>query len=552
MLKTHIAKVILCIMLVVMLTTALATSAIAATPVDVDFVKSYMRNGEFVAQYSISCIYGGTFKADLIDQDSNPVISWPETEIETLHGAEPAIKSFAFNPTHAELGDYQLIVTVQNANGQLASTSTKVTVASTQSGKQYIKDYTFLPLAKTDLPAADSSSYTTGVYRLSSGSDNSGLLVIKRLDEGRYVFEIRSSTDTGELRMAGILSDNMAKTEDGYTLTFSPYADGIRVSGDDRFSGSYSPHDSVADVGKEAALACAVELYPPTTNSSVGELVDGWFWSVTIDDRELLVAKDLSTIYEDKLLIKGNCASMLSSEMLITESLSDNVFATINGIVQDQPEADAYYAPYVSVLPERYAALVGEEIEIIADVPAGIEHSLEATSSDRGVVSYANGKLTMLSKGSVTIIGTITVDGNQREFTFDITSKEPEVLFAQTPAFLPLNERTEIKAVTIGATAPVTITSSDSNILEVEGMIVEGKKDDFVTITATSGELATSYDMAVGTVRLYEDLMGEVEEGGFSWAGFFIGSGLATIVALSFFLHRVNRAMGVDPNKPRR
>jgi hypothetical protein len=318
------------------------------------------------------------------------------------------------------------------------------------------------------------------------------------------------------------------------------------------FDGLYKPVTASTDVGREAAAQFADTVLGAKTDGT-SELLDGWFWPVTAGDRSLLVARDLSAVYENGTLVWGSPDSMLQGDKLISEfGEGAGTYVEPAEGTNGQSAEEPYYTPLVKVYPERQAVLAGETVKIIVEVPGGLPYELTAVPSDRGIVTYQDGGLTASAPGNFTVKGSVTVDGASKEYSFDLVVLEPHIAFTSVPPTLGKKASQQLSAVVVGGSGEITFSLPDDSIARLVNDWIEGKADGVVTLTATAGSLSTTADIAVGTTKLYTDEAEETppEEEGFhfSWPAFFVGCGIAVTTVLMYFLRKHNRDMGINPD----
>ncbi len=545
-------KRIFALLAAAILTFGLGLTGYAANGVGVQFVKSYMRGGQLCMQFSISCLYSGTYQAELIDEGGNPVAAWAGQPVETKQGEADVTGTFIWNPAPAPEGRYTMIVTTKNIYGQTSAIAVPI-VRGVQAttGTPAIYDY-LGGIASAPKNTQPNPVYTSGVYLLEgSTKDGSGLLTVAAAHTGDYVFELRSITADGEVRMTGRIYGGRFEA-DGQSADFAVTEEGIAITDSGRFDGLYKPVTVSVDVGREAAAQFAGAILG-TKASQGGEMVDGWFWPVTAGDRSLFVARDLSAIYENSTRVWGSPDSMLSGDKLISDfGDSADVYVESEDGKNSQPAEEAYYTPLVKVYPERQAVLSGDTVKIIVEVPGSLPYELTAVPSDRGLVTYQDGSLTTSAPGAFTIKGNVTVDGTTKEYSFDLMVLEPHIAFTAVPSTLAKKFSYQLSAVVVGGSGEISYSLSDDGIAHLVDGWIEGTTDGVVTLTATAGDMTATADVAVGTTKLYTDEAEETpqEETGFhfSWPAFFVGSGIALTTVLVYFLRKHNRDMGINPD----
>lgn len=546
-------KRVIALLAAVILTLGLSLSGFAASGVNVNFVKSYMRGGQLSMQFSVSCLYSGTYSAELIDAAGSPVAAWAPQPVETKQGEEGITATFVWNPALAPEGRYTMIVTTVNIYGQTSAVSVPVVRGARATGEApAVYDY----LGGTALAPEDAGTnpeYAQGVYLLEgSTKDGSGLLTVAKAISGEYVFELRSVNSEKEVRMSGRIYGGQFEA-DGQSATFAPAEDGVTVSGSGLFDGLYKPVTASTDVGREAAAQFAGTVLGAKTDGT-SELLDGWFWPVTAGERNLLVARDLSAVYENGTRVWGSPDSMLQGDKLISQfGDGAGIYVESAGGTNGQPSEEPYYTPLLKVYPERGAILAGETVKIAVEVPGGLPYELTAVPSDRGIVTYQDGSLTASAPGEFTVKGSLTVDGVSKEYSFDLVVLSPHIAFISVPPTLGKKSSQQLSAVVVGGSGEISYSLSDDSIARlVEGGWIEGTSDGVVTLTAAAGSLSATADIAVGTTKLYTDEAEETEpeEQGFhfSWSAFFVGSGLALTTVLVYFLRKHNREMGINPD----
>ena len=560
--KVLMKKRIFAVLLIVAMTTGLMLQGFAAGEVSVGFVKSYMRSGQLFMQFSISCLHSGTYWAELVAEDGTPVVVWQRQPIETQAGVESAVKSFSWEPGAEQPGRYIMIVTTKNIYGQTSAVSLRVVLKERTADEEPLK-YEYVENVQI-LPAqlAPNPEYDTGVYLLEgSNQAESGLMSISQANEGgAYVFEFRRIVAGSEKRTAGLILGGEFETSKS-VATFNVAADKIEVNGLAGFDGMYKLSTAVIDVGSQTAALFAAEVCEMTA-APEGDIVDDWFWPVTAGEDSVLVARDLSAVYMDKALIWGSAASMLAEDKLISKfGIEPWLYVeNIAGKTEQLPE-EPYYTPHVKVYPESRAAIAGQKVKILADVPGDLAYTITAVPGDRGLVSFKDGSLETTTPCTMPISGTIEVDGEIQNFTFEFSVVEPHISFTSVPAVIARKSNYVISAVVVGAKGEITFSLSDESIAKMkERAWIEGVNDGVVTLTASAGNLSVATDVAVGNTKLYADVEqlpaaegqeGEAQpqEGGrFSWPAFFMGSGMALVTVLIYRLHKQNRARGINPN----
>ncbi|MPM20361.1 hypothetical protein SDC9_66790 [bioreactor metagenome] len=546
-------KRVIALLAAVILTLGLSLQGFAASGVNVSFVKSYMRGGQLSMQFSVSCLYSGTYSAELIDADGNPAAAWAPQPVETKQGEEGITATFVWNPAPAPEGRYNMIVTTVNIYGQTSAVSVPVVRGARAAGEApAVYDY-LGGSALAPKNAGLNPGYTTGVYLLEgSTKDGSGLLTVVKANSGEYVFELRSVNPEKEVRLSGRIYGGQFQA-DGQSAAFATSDDGITVSGSQLFDGLYKPVTTAVDVGREATAQFAQAVLGAKAEQA-GEMTDGWFWPVTAGTRNLLVARDLSAVYENGSRVWGTPDSMLAGDKLISEfGDGAGIYVESADGTNSQAAEEPYYTPLVKVYPERGAILVGETVKIAVEVPGGLPYELTAVPSDRGIVTYQDRSLTASAPGAFTVKGSVTVDGVSKEYSFDLVVIEPHIAFTSVPPTLGKKSSQQLSAVVVGGSGQVSYSLSDDSLARlVEGSWIEGTSDGVVTLTATAGSLSATADIAVGTTKLYTDETEETppEEQGFhfSWSAFFVGSGLALTTVMVYFLRKHNREMGINPD----
>ncbi|HWQ50818.1 MAG TPA: hypothetical protein VN369_03345 [Terriglobales bacterium] len=546
-------KRVFALLAAVILTFGLGLTGLAADSVGVGFIKSYMRGGQLCMQFSVSCLYSGTLHAQLIDEAGNPVAAWAPRPVETKQGEGGVTETFIWNPAPAPEGRYTMLVTTVNIYKQTAVAAVPVVRGARAAAETpAVYDYADGQLEPHSAPQPNPDYADGGVYLLEgSTKERSGLLTVAKAEGVGYVFELRAITPDGEARTAGRIFGGLFAAQ-GQTAALTPGEEGVTVSGSGRFDGLYKPVTTSVDVGREAAAWFAGAVLG-TKAEQAGEMVDGWFWPATAGDRSLLVARDLSAVYEDGARVWGAPDSMLEGDKLLSEfGEGAGIYVESAAGANNQPAEEPYYTPLVKVYPERQAVLAGEAVKITVEVPGGLPYALTAVPSDRGLVSYEDGSLTASAPGFFTVKGSVTVDGAGKEYSFDLAVIEPHVAFTAVPPTLGKKSSQQLSAVVVGGSGKIRYSLSDDGIARLVENWIEGTSDGVVTLTATAGTLTATADIAVGTTKLYKEEVEETppEEQGFhfSWPAFFVGSGIALTTVLVYSLHKHNRNMGVNPD----
>jgi Bacterial Ig-like domain (group 2). len=159
--------------------------------------------------------------------------------------------------------------------------------------------------------------------------------------------------------------------------------------------------------------------------------VDGWFYdmkAVFADTGKLigefLIANDLSAVYridtETPALIYGSADSMMQAtyDMVLGEGEEP---LTVEGSETNSGDGSVYSIPFVTVMPSRSTLPVGETAEVVSVTPGNISATITCTSENPAAATVnADGVINGISPGTTVITGTLSVDGSERAFSFDI------------------------------------------------------------------------------------------------------------------------------------
>lgn len=295
----------------------------------------------------------------------------------------------------------------------------------------------------------DSSQYNNAVLMLKYLSNDCALFEL-RLMEGS---EAEAMADSLVVPAVLIVEDDgvgryesLPDAEHPFTIEITLSDDGqqaiVSHSGELDISpdGIYTFVDAGLEVSEVSAIAILEHLPTAATslNSTNGaysvaypeELVADWFYPVQaafVDSgavlAKFLIAKDLSAVYRvdddiEPVLIFGSAQPMLDVETMPIPA------DTLEG--DDVAEVAGEPVPLVSVVLANGVLLqVGQEDNLTLEMPWELPYSLEATSSDSGVLTVdATGLVRAVTDGAATISGTLTIDDASREFSLLVSVGE--------------------------------------------------------------------------------------------------------------------------------
>ena len=307
-----------------------------------------------------------------------------------------------------------------------------------------------------------------GTFRQTTGAELAvGTLQLLPLDNGTVLFEIGVPLDEGmeteavptAFRLPGTfyIEENGTgtweqDTEDG-TVSLAFTLEGKRVSIEQSgtlpspVAGVYTWQSTALNATEE----CAGELLEgiATAATSLNEsnrpyhldmsnlVVDGWFYDMKAIHTptntvvgEFLIARDLSAVYRTDMevptLIHGSAESMLSAvQQVVLDAADMPAVPAGTEAVQASSPADEGFGlelPLVDAVPSRTSLTVGKTGQVAVITPGNVPATIVYASGNPDILTVdETGMMTGIVPGKATIGGTISVDGSEKDFSFEMT-----------------------------------------------------------------------------------------------------------------------------------
>jgi hypothetical protein len=373
---------------------------------------------------------------------------------------------------------------------------------------------------------------------------NNGKLQLLPIDDSILLFEIdvmkgSEAEDTAaDFRLPGtmFIDENgvgiwEGETENGVvSLTFALDGKSIEITqtGDLPLSveGRYSWLEASLEMTAEAAGALVENLPTAATslNSNNGAyrleasdiVIDDWFYNIkaVFSDTgsvlsEFLVATDMSAVYridtDAPMLIYGSAEPMMTATRELWLEPGDGNVTEADGNATsdtgDSAEGTAQSIPLVNAGVEASMLEAGKSAAILVTVPGGIPAVVSAQSSDSAVATVdENGVIQGIAPGTATMTGTITIDGEEKPFQFDVNVWTCGIEAVDIQTRLLAGTSFTMRARVDGSDTPLQWHSSDPDIAVVdpETGVLTAKQDGQITLTAAAGELQKEWTVIIG------------------------------------------------------
>ncbi|AET69283.1 Ig-like domain-containing protein [Desulfosporosinus orientis DSM 765] len=388
----------------------------------------------------------------------------------------------------------------------------------------------------------------SGTFNQKDGNQyNSGKLQLLPLDNGGVLFELdvmqgsEAEDMTTDFRLSGTfhVEENGTgtceeETESGLvSLRFVLDGDTVTVTQTGTLpvpvEGIYIWLEKSLEVTPESAGELLEGLATAATslNHNNGEYrlemsdteVDGWFYdmkAVFADTGvligEFLIANDLSAVYridtETPILIYGSADSMMkAAHDMVLEKGEEPL--TVAGSETDIGDGLVYSIPLVTATPSRSALPVGETAKVVSVTPGNVPAMITCTSENPEVASVdADGVITGISPGTATITGTLSVDGSEKAFSFDINVWVKSIQGLDIKTNFQVGETFKMNAQPIGVSDPINWSVSNTDLAEIDAStgVFTGKKEGQLTLIAQSGDLKQEWDVKVGSASASSDV----------------------------------------------
>lgn len=307
-----------------------------------------------------------------------------------------------------------------------------------------------------------------GTFRQTAGAElAAGTLQLLPLDNGTVLFEIGVPLDEGmepeavptAFHLPGTIyieengTGTWEQDTEGGTVSLVFTLEGKRVSIEQSgtlpspVAGVYTWQSTALNVTEE----CAGELLEgiATAATSLNEsnrpyhldmsnlVVDGWFYEMkaihTPTDTvigEFLIARDLSAVYRTDMevptLIHGSADSMLSAVQRVVLDATDMpaVPAGTEALPASSPADEGFglELPLVDAIPSRTSLAVGKTGQVAVITPGNIPATVVYASGNPDILTVdETGMMTGIVPGKALLLGTISVDGSEKEFSFEVT-----------------------------------------------------------------------------------------------------------------------------------
>lgn len=385
-----------------------------------------------------------------------------------------------------------------------------------------------------------------GTFMQDDGSQyNSGKLQLLPLDNGCVLFEfdiMQGSEAEGEnmdFRLPGtfyVEDDGTGtweeETEDGLaSLQFVINGDKVTVTQTGILpipvEGSYTWLEEALEVTEECAgellegLATAATSLTSDNRPYHLEMsnveVDNWFYDVkAIFTKtnaligEFLIAKDLSAVYridtETPILIYGSADSMMEAVNDVPVEEGDEpatvVIAETGETGTEDEEEMRYSVPLVTAMPSSNRLVLGEKTTVTPVTPGNVPASITGTSENPEVATVdADGVIHAIAPGTAVINGTLSVDGSEKSFSFEIEVWDKAIQALDIQTTLPVGESVTMKARAIGVPDPITWSVSDKDVAGIDEKtgLFKGKREGRLLMVAQAGDLRREWTVTVGS-----------------------------------------------------
>ncbi|WHH57751.1 Ig-like domain-containing protein [Petroclostridium sp. X23] len=386
-----------------------------------------------------------------------------------------------------------------------------------------------------------------GTFNQKDGSQyNSGKLQLLPLDNGCVLFEldVMQGSEAEDISTDFRLSGTFYVEEDGtgtceeetenglVSLRFVLDGDTITVTQTGTLpvpvEGIYIWLGESLEVTPESAGELLEGLATATTslNHNNGEYrlemsdmeVDGWFYdmkAVFADTGvligEFLIANDLSAVYridtEEPILIYGSADSMMEAVYDVVLEEGEEAL-TVAGSETDIGDGLEYSIPLVTAMPSRSTLPVGETAKVVSVTPGNVPAMITCTSENPEVAAVdADGVITGISPGTAVITGTISVDGSEKAFSFDLNVWVKSIQALDIKTDIQVGESVTMNAQPIGVSTPISWSVSNTDLAEIDAAtgVFTGKKEGQLTLIAQSDDLKREWAINVGSVSGSDD-----------------------------------------------
>ena len=402
----------------------------------------------------------------------------------------------------------------------------------------------------TALPAAAASPddwfAVSGTCAQADGNQyNSGTLQLLPMDNGCVLFEldVMKGSESEDWSDDFLLSGTFVVEEDGtgtweeeteagsVSLRFTLADQTVTVTQKGKLplpvEGDYTWLEPYFEVTADMAGEL-VEGLPTATTSLNGNngayrlefselMVDGWFHdlkAVFVDSGaligEFLIANDLSAVYridtETPMLIYGSADAMMAAAVDVYPEDGDlpETVVQLDGktsLAEGNAEAAPYSVALVDAKPSSAQVKVGETAQVLPVTPGQIPVTYVCTSDKSAVATVDEaGIITGVAPGTAIISGTLTVDGVEKPFQFEVDVWAPSIQPLQIVAEVPVGGSATMQAKVVGLDQPLKWSVSDNAVAEIDADtgILKGKKDGTVQLLAQAGDLQREWTVAIG------------------------------------------------------
>jgi hypothetical protein len=245
-------------------------------------------------------------------------------------------------------------------------------------------------------------------------------------------------------------------------------------------------------------------------------VVDDWFYDIkaVFSDAgsilsEFLVAIDMSAVYridtDVPMLIYGSAAPMMAATReLWLEPGEGNITQAAAGSAdadaESGSEGTSLSVPIVNAGVEASMLEAGKNAAILVTVPGGIPAAVSAQSSDSEVATVDdNGVIQGIAPGTAEITGTITIDGAEKPFQFDVCVWIRGIEAVDVQTRILKGTSFTMQARVNGSDTSLQWHSSDPDIAAVdpETGILTAKQAGQITLTAAAGDLQKEWTVNI-------------------------------------------------------
>jgi len=250
--------------------------------------------------------------------------------------------------------------------------------------------------------------------------------------------------------------------------------------------------------------------------------VDDWFYDLKAlfeDSGELigefLIARDLSAVYridtDLPMLIFGAADAMMQAvhEVIPEEGEVPATVSQPEGGTDSGEELPSYVVPLVDAVPSTSQLKVGETAKVVPVTPGNVPATLICTSKNPDVASVdESGTLTGIAPGTAVITGTLTVDGVEKPFLFEVDVWSPAIMPLNILASVPVGGSVTMQARPVGVEDSLRWSVSDASLAEVDAEtgVFKGLKAGEVLLAAQAGDLKREWKVRIGEGTAMEGL----------------------------------------------